>query len=80
MFIIKVPIEVGRSQLRSVPLFQPYHSYAFGTTASIGGRLVPMDKERAMLAGSLARAALELGHPKVRTFGIDPHKKVRRGR
>ena len=35
-----------------------------------------MDKERAMLAGSLARAALELGHPKVRTFGIDPHKKV----
>eukprot|EP00913_Durusdinium_trenchii_P000284 g258.t1 len=34
-----------------------------------GIMLVPMDKERAMLAGSLARAALELGHPKVRTFG-----------
>lgn len=61
-----------------------------------------MDKERAMLAGSLARAAeilvnrqslaaknglvmeniviskaLELGHPKVRTFGIDPHKRAK---
>lgn len=45
-------------------------------TRICGIMLVPMDKERAMLAGSLARAALELGHPKVRTFGIDPHKKA----
>lgn len=29
-----------------------------------------------MLAGSLARSALELGHPKVRTFGIDPYKRA----
>ncbi|CAE7487053.1 unnamed protein product [Symbiodinium pilosum] len=45
-------------------------------TRICGITLVPMDKERAMLAGSLARAALELGHPKVRTFGIDPHKRA----
>lgn len=45
-------------------------------TRICGIMLVPMDKERAMLAGSLARAALELGHPKVRTFGIDPHKRA----
>ncbi len=45
-------------------------------TRICGINLVPMDKERAMLAGSLARSALELGHPKVRTFGIDPYKRA----
>lgn len=45
-------------------------------TRICGILLVPMDKERAMLAGSLARSALELGHPKVRTFGIDPYKRA----
>ena len=45
-------------------------------TRICGIMLVPMDKERAMLAGSLARSALELGHPKVRTFGIDPYKRA----
>mmetsp|Transcript_71519 Transcript_71519/g.167517 ORF Transcript_71519/g.167517 Transcript_71519/m.167517 type:complete len:943 (+) Transcript_71519:31-2859(+) len=45
-------------------------------TRICGILLVPMDKERAMLAGSLARAALELGHPRIRTFGIDPHKRA----
>lgn len=45
-------------------------------TRICGMILVPMDKERAMLAGSLARSALELGHPKVRTFGIDPYKRA----
>eukprot|EP00440_Ansanella_granifera_P051525 gb/GFBE01055861.1/.p1 GENE.gb/GFBE01055861.1/~~gb/GFBE01055861.1/.p1 ORF type:complete len:983 (+),score=211.03 gb/GFBE01055861.1/:1-2949(+) len=38
--------------------------------------LVPMDRERAVLAGCLARAALELGHPQSRLFGIDPLKRV----
>eukprot|EP00439_Symbiodinium_sp_Y106_P013071 s2507_g1.t3 len=45
-------------------------------TRICGINLVPMDKERAMLAGSLARCALELGHPSVRTFGINPYKRV----
>mmetsp|Transcript_64157 Transcript_64157/g.114114 ORF Transcript_64157/g.114114 Transcript_64157/m.114114 type:complete len:917 (+) Transcript_64157:136-2886(+) len=38
--------------------------------------LVPMDHERAMLAGSLARSALELGHPQGRFLGVNPHKKI----
>ncbi|CAE7550782.1 unnamed protein product, partial [Symbiodinium necroappetens] len=45
-------------------------------TRICGINLVPMDKERAMLAGSLARCALELGHPSLRTFGINPYKRV----
>eukprot|EP00930_Biecheleria_cincta_P033192 TRINITY_DN22991_c0_g1_i1.p1 TRINITY_DN22991_c0_g1~~TRINITY_DN22991_c0_g1_i1.p1 ORF type:complete len:772 (-),score=98.51 TRINITY_DN22991_c0_g1_i1:235-2550(-) len=34
--------------------------------------LIPMDRERAKLAGSLARSVMELGHPQDRIFGVDP--------
>eukprot|EP00928_Gymnodinium_smaydae_P043821 TRINITY_DN29298_c0_g1_i1.p1 TRINITY_DN29298_c0_g1~~TRINITY_DN29298_c0_g1_i1.p1 ORF type:complete len:787 (-),score=124.78 TRINITY_DN29298_c0_g1_i1:535-2553(-) len=39
-------------------------------------KLWPVDHERALILGSLARAALELGHPQWKLFGIDPQKKV----
>jgi len=51
-------------------------SAAAKMTAVCGIVLVPMDRERAMLAGSLARSALELGHPQGKFFGVNPHKKV----
>eukprot|EP00930_Biecheleria_cincta_P045054 TRINITY_DN31052_c0_g1_i1.p1 TRINITY_DN31052_c0_g1~~TRINITY_DN31052_c0_g1_i1.p1 ORF type:complete len:825 (+),score=102.19 TRINITY_DN31052_c0_g1_i1:95-2569(+) len=41
-------------------------------TKICGITLIPMDRERAILAGSLARSVLELGHPQDRLYGVNP--------